>query len=75
MIRRLQVGNVIRLRRRPRLRAVMYFGHEEEASVAAKEVLKVDPKFSLEQYAKTIAYKEKSQIDLVTNAWRKAGLR
>lgn len=50
-------------------------GRDEEASAAAAEVLKINPKFSLDQYAKTIPYKEKSQIDLVTNAWRKAGLK
>ncbi len=36
-------------------------GREEEARAAAAEVLKINPKFSLEQYAKTIYFK--SQAD------------
>jgi TolB-like protein/Tfp pilus assembly protein PilF len=49
-------------------------GREEEARAAAAEVLKINPKFSAEQYGRTLPFKDNSQIDLMTNALRKAGL-
>ncbi len=50
-------------------------GREEEAHSAAAEVLKINPKFSVEQYGKTLPFKDKSQIDLMTEALHKAGLK
>jgi TolB-like protein/Tfp pilus assembly protein PilF len=50
-------------------------GHEEEASLAAAEVLKINPTFSAERYGRALPFKDKSQIDLVTDALRKAGLK
>ena len=50
-------------------------GREEEARAAAAEVLKINPPFSVEQYGRTLPYKDKSQIDLMTGALRKAGLK
>jgi len=50
-------------------------GREEDARAAAAEVLKINPTFSLEQYGKTLPFKDKSQVDLVTDALRKAGLK
>ena len=50
-------------------------GREEEARTAAAEVLKINPAFSLEQFGRTLPYKDKSQIDLMTGALRKAGLK
>jgi len=50
-------------------------GREEEAHAAAAEVLKINPTFSVEQYGKTLPFKDRSQIDLMTGALRKAGLK
>jgi adenylate cyclase len=46
-----------------------------EAKVAATEVLSIDPKFSLEHFAKTRPYKNKADIDHYVAALRKAGLK
>jgi adenylate cyclase len=46
-----------------------------EASAAAKEVLRINPKFSLESYAKTLPYKNKADIERYMAALRKAGLK
>ncbi len=48
---------------------------EDEAHVAAAQVIKINPDFSLEKYGKTLPFKDKSQVDLVTDALRKAGLK
>jgi adenylate cyclase len=50
-------------------------GREKEAHAEASEVLRINPKFSLENYAKTLAYKDQSQNDKLVNALRKAGLK
>jgi len=50
-------------------------GREEEAYAAAAEILKINPVFSVEQYGRNLPYKEKSQIDLVVEVLRKAGLK
>ncbi len=50
-------------------------GRDEEARAEAAEVLRLNPKFSLEPYAKTIAYKSQTQIDRYIEALRKAGLK
>ncbi|MDH3573436.1 MAG: tetratricopeptide repeat protein [Desulfobacteraceae bacterium] len=47
---------------------------EPEAVAAAEEVLRINPKFSLESYAKTLPYKNKADIDRYVSALRKAGL-
>jgi adenylate cyclase len=49
-------------------------GRETEAAAAAKEVLRINPKFSLESYAKTLPYKNKADIERYVAALRKAGL-
>ncbi|MGB7033482.1 MAG: adenylate/guanylate cyclase domain-containing protein [Syntrophobacteria bacterium] len=49
-------------------------GREAEATAAVKEVLRINPKFSLESYAKTLPYKNKSDIELYIAALHKAGL-
>ena len=46
---------------------------EEEARAAAKEVLKLNPKFSVD-WVKTWKYKRKADTDLLINGLRKAGL-
>jgi adenylate cyclase len=50
-------------------------GQEQEARAAAIEVQKINPKFSLEQYAKTIYFKNKSDTNRTLEALRKAGLK
>jgi hypothetical protein len=52
-------------------------GREKEARTEAAEVLRINPKFSVDSHAKFVlaAWKDKSQIDKVVNALRKAGLK
>jgi adenylate cyclase len=53
----------------------IHVGQEEEAHAEAAEVLKIDPEFSLERYAKTYPLKNKADKDLYIAALRKAGLK
>ena len=50
-------------------------GREKEARAEAAEVLRINPKFSVDYYAKILAYKDQSQTDKFINALRKAGLK
>ena len=50
-------------------------GREEEARAAAADVLRINPNFSVEQYAKASPFKDQSQIDITVDALRKAGLK
>jgi adenylate cyclase len=50
-------------------------GREKEARAEAAEVLRIDPKFSLDFFAKTTLFKEQSVRDKIFNALRKAGLK
>jgi len=50
-------------------------GREEEARAEAAEVLRMNPKFSLDSFAKILPFKDQSQIDKTVNALRKAGLK
>jgi adenylate cyclase len=50
-------------------------GREKEAQTAAAEVMKNNQKFSLEWYAKTIYFKNQTDIDKTIEALRKAGLK
>ena len=50
-------------------------GREEEARAEAAEVLRIDPKFSLDYWAKTIPYKNQADKDRLIGALRKAGLK
>jgi len=50
-------------------------GREEEARAAAAEVLRINPKFSLEHVAKAFPFKNKADTDRVIDALRKAGLK
>ena len=52
----------------------MMMGHEEEARAAAAEVLRINPKFSLEFLAKTTLVRDRSVVDKSIEALRKAGL-
>ncbi len=55
--------------------ACILAGREAEACAAAAEVLKINPRFSVERFAKTLPYKDRSFIDRTIDAVRKAGLR
>jgi adenylate cyclase len=50
-------------------------GREKEAQAEAAEVLRINPKFSLDFWGKTALVKEQSVRDKVFNALRKAGLK
>jgi adenylate cyclase len=50
-------------------------GREKEADSEAAEVLRINPKYSLDSFAKSLAYKDQSQKDKLINALRKAGLK
>jgi adenylate cyclase len=50
-------------------------GREEEARAEAAEILRINPKYSVDSYAKTSPYKDPSQIEKVVAAVRKAGLK
>jgi adenylate cyclase len=49
-------------------------GRLNEARAQASEVLRVQPKFSSERYAKKFPFKDKAEIDRLNAALRKAGL-
>ena len=50
-------------------------GREEEARAAAKELLRVNPAFSLERLAKTTPHKDREVAERFIEALRKAGLK
>jgi hypothetical protein len=50
-------------------------GRDEEARATASEVFRIDPKFSLEYFSKTLVYKNQADRDRFINALRKAGLK
>jgi adenylate cyclase len=50
-------------------------GREKEARAEAEEVLRLNPKFSLEGFAKMTPYKNQAQIDRFIDSLRKAGLK
>jgi adenylate cyclase len=53
----------------------IWMGREKEARSEAEEVLRINPKFSLDWLAKAITYKDQSRRDNLVNALRKAGLK
>jgi len=50
-------------------------GMEEEARAQAAEVIRIQPKFSLEKWAKRITYKNQEDKERLISALRKAGLK
>jgi adenylate cyclase len=50
------------------------FGREEDARNEAAEVLKIDPKFSIDFYAKKRPFKNQAEKEVLIDALRKAGL-
>jgi TolB-like protein/tetratricopeptide (TPR) repeat protein len=50
-------------------------GQEKEAHAEAVEVMRIDPRFSLESYASALPYTDQKTIDDIVFALRKAGLK
>jgi TolB-like protein len=50
-------------------------GRDEEARIEAAEVLRINPKFSLEKFAKSVTYKNQEDVERTVSALRKAGLK
>jgi adenylate cyclase len=50
-------------------------GREEKAGTEAAEVLRINPRFSVDEFAKVIPGKDRSRVDEYINALRKAGLK
>jgi adenylate cyclase len=50
-------------------------GREQEARAEAAEVLRLNPKFSLDFWAKASAFKDRTEIEKFNTALRKAGLK
>jgi len=50
-------------------------GRNEEARIEAAEVLRINPKFSLEKFAKSVTYKNQEDVERTVSALRKAGLK
>ena len=50
-------------------------GREKEAHAEAAEVLRINPKFSVDSWAKRSPYKDQSETDRIANALRRAGLK
>jgi adenylate cyclase len=55
--------------------AYALMGREKEAYAEAAEVMRIDPKFSVDSYARRLPYKDQKVIDDLLSAWRKAGLK
>ena len=49
-------------------------GRGDDAEAGASEVLRIDPDFSVQHYTKALPYKEKTDLNSVIEALRKAGL-
>jgi adenylate cyclase len=50
-------------------------GRDEEARAEAAEMLRINPRFSLEDFARKCTYKKKTDCEIAKNALRKAGLK
>jgi adenylate cyclase len=55
--------------------ALMQAGKEDEARAEAAKVLRIDPKFSVESFARNLPAKDQKVIDDIVSALRKAGLK
>ena len=55
--------------------AYMDAGREEEAHAEAAEILRIDPKFSLENFAKATPRKNQVEMARMVELLRKAGLK
>jgi adenylate cyclase len=50
-------------------------GRDEQARIEAAEVLKINPKFSLEKFAQNVTYKNQEDKERLISALRQAGLK
>ncbi len=50
-------------------------GRMEDARAQAREVLRINPKFTLERFSKTIRFKNAADVERTVDALRKAGLQ
>jgi hypothetical protein len=50
-------------------------GLEKEAQSEAEEVLRLNPKYSVDYFAKISPYKDQTETDKIMDALRKAGLK
>jgi adenylate cyclase len=50
-------------------------GREKEARAEAEEILRINPKLSLDYFKMASPYKDPSEIDKIADALRKAGLK
>jgi len=50
-------------------------GRMEDARAQAAELMKIDPRFSLERFARTLRYRDPADAERVLDALRKAGLK
>jgi adenylate cyclase len=50
-------------------------GRDEKARLEAAEVLRINPKFSLEKFAKDVTYKNQEDKERLIGALRQAGLK
>jgi adenylate cyclase len=50
-------------------------GRDADATAAVKQVFRINTKFTIESYAKTLPYRDKADIDREVAALRKAGLK
>ena len=50
-------------------------GRDADARAQAKEVLRIDPNFSVDSYSKRVSYKNKGDWNRYMDALRKAGLK
>jgi len=54
--------------------AYVMIGREQEGQAEAAEVLRINPGFSIEQFARTTVIKDRKRVETIAQAWRKAGL-
>ena len=50
-------------------------GREKDARAEAAEVLRINPKFSVDYFAKALPYKDQEVPSKIVDALRKAGLK
>ena len=55
--------------------AYVHTGRLEKARAAGKNLLRENPKFSVERWMKMVPQKDKSILNQYGEAWRKAGLK
>ncbi len=58
----------------PLAASYLLMGRKEEARAAAGEIPKLNPKFSLKRYSRTLYFKNKRDVDQMVQALREAGL-